>query len=63
MLLSTVLGATTRAQGEMPVRTTPDQKYYVVIAVIVIVVIGFFIYLFAVDRKISKFERKSRKPD
>ena len=39
------------------------DKYYVVVAVIVIIFIGLFAYLFAVDRKISKFERKSKKPD
>lgn len=40
-----------------------DGKIYVVFAVVIIIVIGLFLYLFAVDRKISKFERKSKKPD
>ena len=38
------------------------DKYYVVVAVIVIIFVGLFAYLFAVDRKISKFERKSKRP-
>lgn len=46
------------------VSTTPRQedfmrsngKIYVVVAVIVTIVIGLFIYLFSIDRKIKKLE-------
>lgn len=46
---------------------TPDNndvmrsngKIYVVMAVVVIIMIGFFIYLISVDRKLSKLENKS----
>jgi hypothetical protein len=46
---------------------TPDNndvmrsngKIYVVMAVVMIIMIGFFIYLINVDRKLSKLENKS----
>lgn len=46
---------------------TPDNndvmrsngKIYVVMAVVIIIMIGFFIYLISVDRKLSKLENKS----
>jgi hypothetical protein len=40
-----------------------DSKFYVAVAVVVIILLGLIAYLFAVDRKISKFERKSKEPD
>lgn len=44
---------------------TPDNndvmrsngKIYVVLAVVIIIMIGFFIYLISVDRKLSKLEK------
>lgn len=36
-----------------------NGKIYVVMAVVVIIMIGFFIYLISVDRKLSKLENKS----
>jgi hypothetical protein len=46
---------------------TPDNndvmrsngKIYVVMAVVIIIMIGFFIYLINVDRKLTKLEKKS----
>jgi CcmD family protein len=46
---------------------TPDNndvmrsngKIYVVMAVVIIIMIGFFIYLISVDRKLRKLEKKS----
>ncbi len=46
---------------------TPDNndvmrsngKIYVVMAVVIIIMIGFFIYLISVDRKLRKLENKS----
>lgn len=35
-----------------------NGKIYVVVAIILIVLIGLFVYLFALDKKISRFERK-----
>lgn len=35
-----------------------NGKIYVVVAVVVIIVLGIFIYLFNLDRKITKLEKK-----
>lgn len=35
-----------------------NGKIFVVMAVVVVIVIGLFIYLFSLDRKISKLEKK-----
>ena len=35
-----------------------NGKIFVVMAVIIIIMIGFFIYLISVDRKLSKLEKK-----
>lgn len=35
-----------------------NGKIYVVVGIIVIVLIGLFVYLFALDRKITKLENK-----
>ena len=35
-----------------------DGKIYVVMAVVIVIVLGLFIYLFSLDRKISKLEKK-----
>ena len=37
-----------------------NGKIYVVVAVVVTILIGLFIYLISVDRKISKLEKGSR---
>jgi len=36
---------------------TSDGKIFVVVAVVVVIVIGLFLYLFNLDRKISKLEK------
>lgn len=36
-------------------------KIYVVVAVIVVIFAGLAIYLFSIDKKISKIEKESRK--
>jgi hypothetical protein len=36
-----------------------NGKIYVVVAVVVTIVIGLFLYLLSLDRKISKMEKKS----
>ncbi len=38
-----------------------NGKIYVVVAVIVVIVVGLFIYLFNLDKKISRLEKNSRK--
>ena len=37
-----------------------NGKIYVVMAVVVVIVLGLFIYLFSIDRKISKLEKKEK---
>ncbi len=37
---------------------TRDGKIYVVMSVVLVIVLGLFIYLFSLDRKISKLEKK-----
>lgn len=35
-----------------------NGKIYVVVAVVVVIVLGLFIYLFSLDKKVSKIEKK-----
>lgn len=44
-------------QPQMADQFRADGKIYVVIAVVCIVLIGLFIYLLSLDRKISKLEK------
>ena len=37
-----------------------NGKIYVVMAVVVVIVLGLFIYLFNIDRKISRLEKKEK---
>jgi len=37
-----------------------NGKIYVVMAVVVVIVLGLFIYLFTIDRKISRLEKKEK---
>ena len=37
-----------------------NGKIYVVVAVVVTILIGLFVYLFSLDRKISKMEKNKR---
>ncbi len=39
---------------------TSNGKIYVVMAVVVIILLGLFIYLFSLDRKISKLEQNKK---
>ena len=39
---------------------TSNGKIYVVMAVVVVILIGLFIYLFSLDRKISKLEQNKK---
>ncbi len=46
------------AEEGMAVDLRSSGKIYVVVAVITVVVIGLFIYLFNIDRKIKKLEQE-----
>jgi CcmD family protein len=39
---------------------TADGKIYVVMAVVVVILLGLFIYLFSLDKKISKLEQNKK---
>lgn len=43
--------------AEMADAFRADGKIYVVVAVVLIVLVGLFVYLFMLDRKLSKLER------
>lgn len=50
--------ANAQSSIEMADAFRADGKIYVVIAVFSVLLVGFFAYLFAVDRKISKMENE-----
>lgn len=45
-------------EAEMADVMRSNGKIYVVVGIIVIVLVGLFVYLFALDRKITKLENK-----
>ncbi len=52
-----------RAQGgqdEIPMATAmrSEGKIYVVVAILVLIVVGLFVYLFTIDRKVSGLEKR-----
>lgn len=48
---------------EMATDLRSSGKIYVVVLVLLVIFIGFIIYLFTIDRRISKLEKKNRKLD
>ncbi len=36
----------------------PDSKIYIVVAILAVILVGIFVYLFFMDRKISKIEKE-----
>lgn len=62
LVLLLFAGAANAAEAVSPLEGTFFQsaKFYVVIAVMVIILLGIFIYLFRLDRKISSLERQSK---
>jgi hypothetical protein len=54
------LGRPALAQGEVEMADTmrAEGKIYVIVAIILIVLAGLSLYLFLMDRKISKIERE-----
>ena len=50
--------AQTQAEPEMADVMRSNGKIYVVVGAILIVLIGLFIYLFTIDRKVTRLERK-----
>lgn len=56
-ILSVVVHAQTTNAEEMDMMRS-NGKIYVVVGVVVTILLGLFIYLFNLDRKISKLEKK-----
>ncbi|MEJ0034017.1 MAG: CcmD family protein [Bacteroidota bacterium] len=50
--------ASAQQQPEMADTMRSNGKIYVVVGVILIVLVGLFIYLFAIERKVKKLEQK-----
>lgn len=63
LLIVVVANAQDMATQEPEVTTglRADQKIYVVIAVLITILAGLFIYMWRLDRRISKFERLDNK--
>ena len=59
MLLSVVSFAQENTTATETVMRS-NGKIYVVMAVVVVIVLGLFLYLFNLDRKISKLEKNSK---
>ena len=63
VLLSIIVQAQTSPKDE-PVQMAgvmrENGKIYVVVAVLVTILIGLFIYLISVDRKVSRMEKKEK---
>lgn len=47
-------------QAEMADALRSNGKIYVVVAVVVVILLGLFIYLWRLDRRISKIEKEQR---
>jgi len=68
LILSFLIGLTTffssfaqsSNQVEMADFLRSSGKIYVVVAVVCVIFIGFITYLFTIDRKISRLEKKER---
>ena len=48
------------AQPEMADGMRSEGKIYVVVAIIVVILVGVLVYLFALDRKLTKLENRFR---
>ena len=55
------LGFSQAAEVEMADTMRANGKIYVVVGIILIVLIGFILYLFALDRKIGRLEKMVKK--
>ena len=60
ILALTFFSATTFAQSQPEMADTmrSNGKIYVVVGVILIVLIGLFLYLFSIERKVKRLEQK-----
>ncbi len=58
MVLSTASIAQTQQPVEMADTMRGNGKIYIVVAVCLTILIGLFVYVFSLDRKISKLEKE-----
>ena len=58
-LLVTVIPSLLAAQEEVPMADTmrSEGKIYVVVAIVLTILIGLVVYLFMLDRRVSKLEK------
>jgi CcmD family protein len=61
LLLALLMSGNAFGQAEMADSFRAEGKIYVVVAIILIILVGVFIYLFTLDRKVKKLE--DRFPD
>ncbi|GMV77421.1 MAG: hypothetical protein AMXMBFR79_05560 [Chitinophagaceae bacterium] len=57
IFISTVHAQTTVVTDELRKQQRMQQSIYIVLGVVITIMIGLFIYLFTIDRKISKLEK------
>lgn len=55
--------AQTGSGVDMATGLRSSGKIYVVVLVLLVIFIGFIIYLFTIDRKISRLEKKNKQSD
>ncbi len=61
-LLTLFMPLMTQAQEvEMADNFRKDGKIYVVVAVALVILVGIFVYLFLLDRKVNKIEKQLKK--
>jgi positive regulator of sigma E activity len=57
LLISTLVNAQSAAEVEMADTFRSEGKIYVVVAVVLTILIGLFIYLIRLDRKLQRLEK------
>jgi hypothetical protein len=58
MLFSSITSIAQTQQVEMADTMRSNGKIYIVVAVCLTILIGLFVYVFSIDRKISKIEKE-----
>jgi CcmD family protein len=61
LLVSSFTGMAQQADIEMADQFRADGKIYVVIAVVLLILVGIFIYLFNLDKKVTRLEKEVSK--
>ncbi|NQW76927.1 MAG: CcmD family protein [Cytophagales bacterium] len=61
LLVSRFTGMAQQADIEMADQFRADGKIYVVIAVVLLILVGIFIYLFNLDKKVTRLEKEVSK--